>query len=341
MKKQLLLVTLALFAGISSYSQNAVHNSDPRPINCPEDALRPMAGKEYTYDAAAVPPGGNFTFWATKDENFITTTGTTTSTNISTALTTSTGLLGVGTNYGVAGTEDKVTIIWSDAILNATTPEDPTFVAVHYQSTDANCADNFRVWEIDPIVAFTVDIKNIENEAGTILGYDGVEDQCFDIVRGATYGGGTMTYNFGIQYLYFEVVAANFSASWTPTFTLTGLNGVQTSVIEYTTTPPPFTAATQWFTIGAVPTDVTETSLGVSIYVRVTITNNNYEGTGPQTINLAVDGQNSVGNWDVINETCAETTGADQADLATQTLLPRPTLTPDAPTPFVPGNNVN
>lgn len=353
MKKQLyLILALATIAGSSQVlaQNNAVKGSDPRGTSCVDDALHPIAGKSYNYQAAADPTGGNYTFWATKDFNFISTTGTTTSTNINTALTTTTGLLATSTNYAAANASDVVSITWSDAILSATDPAtSPTFVTVHYEAVDPNCADNLKVWSIDPTLAFTVDIRNIENEAGTILDYDAAEVQCFDIVRGATFAAGTVNYNFGTQVLYFEVVAANFSATWTPTFNLTGLGNGQTATIEYTVTPPPYTGAT-WVpaTTGVaappVTTIVTETNLGVSIYVRVTIANNTFQGIVSTPITLAVDGQNSAGEWDIDNGTgnlCVLTTAADQKDTAVQTLTERPEVTPVVPTPFVPGNDTN
>jgi hypothetical protein len=151
--------------------------------------------------------------------------------------------------------------------------------------------------------------------------------------------------------LYFEVIAANFTNSWTPTFTLTGLHGVQTSVIEWTYEPPttPWSPATVWNPAATVvTTNETNTSMGVSIYARVTITNHNYEGILDRPVTLAVDGVNSVGQWDIENNNltnpgplCLAGALNDQLDVAAQTLKLRPTVTPVTPTPFVPGDNQN
>jgi len=350
MKKQLFfLFALALLAGTSAYSQigPSVPNSPPRPINCNDNALSPIAGKSYDYTAQGTPAGGNFQFWATKNQSFITTTGGVTVNNSAGRLTTPVDLLATSANYGVPDPAATVSITWSDAILSGTGPAPltPTFVAVQYSGTA--CADNFKVWELTPIKAFTVDIKNIENVAGTLLAYDADEDQCMDVVRGAVYNAGTINYNFGTQVLYFEVVAAHFTNSWTPTFAISGLGAGQTSVIEYTITPPPYAAAT-WVPEGTqVTTSATQaTDLGVSIYVRVTITNATYEGIAATPITLAVDGQNSVGEWDIVNNDpaqpgvalCGPTTGADLMDAAVQTLNPRPELDEVTPIPFVPGD---
>lgn len=354
MKKQILfLAILALFAGTSSFGQSIL-GSAPRGTTCPDNALNPIAGKPYNYQAAATPTGGNFLFWATKDQNFISTAAGVTTNNLATRLTTPADLLTVSTNYATPAVADLVTITWSDAVLSATTVASPTFVATQYTALAANCADNFRVWSIVPTKAFTVDIRNIENLAPVPLGYDVAEDQCFDITRGASYVGSAMVYDYGTNILFFEVVAANFTVSWTPTFTVTGLmpagTPVQTSVVEWTYDAPAlWNGSTVWHPASTqVLTSATNTSTGVSIYVRVTVTNHNYEGINLTPITLAVDGVNSVNDWDIANNTigvpgplCLPGSLNDKQDIAMQTLKARPTLTPVTPTPFVTGNEQN
>lgn len=362
MKKQILFLTffvLASFAGVTDVMGQAVTGSAPRGIDCVDGPLNPIAGKEYTYQAGSNQTG-DYTFWATKDWNFIATDGSgVTTTNMattkllsSTTTPTGTDLLTTSANYATAAAADNVQITWSDAILAGTTTAAPTFVAVNQEGT---CTNNFKAWAIVPIKAFTVDIRNIENEAGTPLGYDAAEDQCFDEVRGATYNAGTIEYNFGTQVLYFEVIAANFTSSWVPTFNIAGLGTNQTALLEWAyesafTTIIASSAITNGtpVTTAAATTSQTTTTGGVSIYVRVTITNNTYEGINATPITLSVDGVNSVGDWDIENNTltdagplCNAGTLNDGMDAATQTLNPRPTVTPVAPTPFVTGDNNN
>ena len=357
MKKQILILSLfmlAIFAGISSVFAQAVHDSDPRGHACTDDALHPIAGKSYDYTASS-NEDGNFTFWATQDPNFITTDGSgVTTTNIDDMLTsptttpTGTDLMATSSNYGVATNatagDATVSITWSDAILGATTTTTPTFVAV---LKDGDCTNNFEAWAIEPIEAFTVDILNLENSALTALAYDAQDDQCYDEVRGATYdsGSGQINYDFGTQVLYYEVIAANFSASYTPTFTLSGLQTGQSATIEWAyddafTSPVTVTSGTASAT--PVTTNEVNTAQGVSIYVRVTISNATYEGLTDTPITLAVDGQNSVGDWDIENgdgTLCNATTSADQADTAIQNLTARPDVTPTSPNTFVPGDD--
>ena len=370
MKKQIFILVVfvwVIFANANKSYGQAIAGSAPRGIGCADDALHPMAGKSYTYKASS-NQAGNYTFWATKNSNFITSSGTApsqvTTTNMAGRLTTTVGLLST-TNYATPGITDNVQITWSDATLKATIPASaPTFVVVNQVGI---CANNLKVWSIDPIVAFTVDIKNMKNTDKSTLAYDDVlENQCFDVVRGATYSANKVNYDFGTQYLYWEVVAANFSVEYTPTFAISGLGNGQTATIEWdelSTFASPTTAVaivngTSIASATKVSSSLTNTSAGISIYVRVTVKNNNFQGIASTPITLAVDGLNSVGDWDILNNTvaaptpltCVVTTASDQADAATQILNPRPTVNSttvgNAPTYlnpglFVTGNETN
>lgn len=362
MKKQFffLMVFTLMSVSMAWADGGAKPNSLPKPANCQPDALHPVAGVPFTYKATVTPGGGTYEWWATKDPNFITAPGVTNmSTHLKSPTTTvpGTDLLTTSANYATAANLDSVTITWSDAILKATqyqgtigsTPS-PTFVAVHYIGTTAECADNFKVYEIEPRNAFTVDIKNIEDATKNIMEYDSIDYQCPSGVSKATYVSGAMQYEYGVDTMFYEVVAANFTSYWVPTFNLTGNHTVQTYVIEYTyDAPSTWSSSTVWSPVVSGTTQflvdptVTSTAKGVSVYIRVIITNNNYEGLSPRTIRLAADGQNSVGTWDIVNSAtaCEEKLEADQNDFADQTLNPRPTVNPAAGTQFVPGNQQN
>ena len=356
MKKQFLLIALAIFAGITVYAQNAVHNSTPRPLALTDDAGHPIAGKPYIYEATGTPAGGTFLFWATKDPNFISTSGGTTTNNSGTKLTVGTDLIATSANYATAAASGQVSITWTDATLTGTVPgTTPTFVAAHYTAPAGGNADNFNAWEIQPIKAFIVDVKNVEDAAKTILAYGAAEDQSADIVRSATYNAGTINYDFGTNTLYFEVVAANFSGSWTPTLAVVGLDAVEAAAITWTYESPATWSGTTVWNPAATPVvadaSVADLSQGVSIYVRVVITHNNYEGAtvADRAITLQVDGQNLVGDWDVVNNLADGSApgsvtfpvAADQMDLAVQTIKARPVVAPVTPATFLPGNKQN
>jgi hypothetical protein len=167
-----------------------------------------------------------------------------------------------------------------------------------------------------------------------------------------------MQYNYGTQVLYFEVIAANFTNSWTPTFTLAGLGNGQTAVIEWDynktfssgAAGAPYAVTSGAASASPVVTSLTSTTTGVSIYVRVTVSNNTFQGITAVPITMTVDGINSVGQWDIENNTlvsagplCNPTTGADNMDVATQTIMPRPAITSADPVnaPIAPGNETN
>jgi len=360
MKKQILILALLLagFANVNMSFGQAIQGSVPRVLSCNNDALHPLAGKEYTYSVITTPGGGQYTWWATTDPNFISTDAAgLTTTNKSTLLkspttsTVGTDLVTTSTSYGVTTADDNVKITWSTNILAGTSyqgtapaPKKPTFVAVLYTPpTASGCADNLKIYELDPKNGFTVDILNLDAAKDPIgVGaavYDQPVSQCFANVSSAKYNAGKMDYLYGINTMYYEVVAANFTGSWTPTFKLTGLDagGKQTAVIEWSYTKAFDIATTVTVTSGSgngtyvspstVSTTLSNTYGGISIYIRVTITNNSYEGLSDATVRLAVDGTNAAGELDVVNATCVTPGAADFVDYTDQILKLRPTVT--------------
>ena len=297
----------------------AVHHTDPLPLSCTSGPLNPIAGNPYNYGVTATPAGGNFQWWATTDQDFITAGAN----NSSTKLTTGSGaLLGTSASYGVTSTTNNVDITWSSGTLAAAIAT-PTFVVAQY---DATCANNLKVYKITPTNGFTVDILNMD-ATKTAMAYGTPFSTCVSPIESAKYVAGAIQTNYGTNILYFEVVAANFTGSWTPTFTFpTPATGMTiTAVWDYDGT----------FTVGAthavnngdpVVTALTNTHDGVSIFVRVTIQNGSYEGLTDFAYPLAVNGTDAASNSDVPNSDCTLPPSATD-DLATQTLLARPTVT--------------
>ena len=341
MKKQILFLTMftlaLIFAGTTNaFAQSlAVPNSAPQTVACSPDALHPTAGIPYSYTLDATPGGGTWTWYATKNKTFM--SGAVIPSD---SLNTGTDLFATSPNYGTTGSSNEVTINWSEAILaNTEYQTNPTFVVGYYTASGSGteCADNIKIFELDPVNAFVVDIKNINPADNGILAYGTNAEQCVDNVQSATYtAANNILYDYGTNYLYYEWVAANFSDYWVPTFTLTGLDASQTLTYEYTyanpstwsTTPPTWTTLTSGTTQIEVDPSVTTTAAGVSVYVRVTVENNTFETLLAQTAVLTLDGQNPVGGWDVQNNDCGEPdpNAADQNDVANQIINPRPTV---------------
>lgn len=356
MKKQILFLVvfvLAAFASVNvSYGQPyAVHRDDPQPISCTNDALHPTAGVPYIYTLDATPAGGTWMWYATKNTTFV--NGAAIPAD---SLTVSAGdLVGASANYGKDGATNQVSITWSEAILDGTTYQGdgvapngtPTFVVGYYKAASPDCSDNIKIYELDPKPSFTVDILNLNpttNLPDASL-YTYSPAQCVDVVQSATYTAThTILYDFGTNYLYYEFVAANFTDYWVPTFALTGLDGSQTLTYEYTyedpsnwaTTPPTWTALVSGTTQLKVDPTVTNTATGVSVYVRVTVKNNDFETLAYQTAVFSLDGQNKVNDWDVVNSTCVDPKVADHNDQATQTITERPTVKEGTTSPINP-----
>lgn len=391
MKKQILflaMITLAfIFAGTSkSYGQTADASSTPiPPLACADTSsagfvplpLHPFPGVPYTYRLDGTGTAGNpaetYTWWATKDPNFVTAEGTF---NDGTALA-SPAVSNTSSTYGTSTTltsdpnADRVTITWSADILASTeyqgdvtaagTPAapSPTFV-VGYAVGDS-CSDNIQVWEIDPLPNFVIDIAPIDPaDNATTLSWDATANNaetCVDQVQTATYNNSTkeIDIDYGTNVFYFEVAAANFVANWNPSFYInSGLNTTQEVVLsmfetladatgntgalatsaslttaDMSTTPGTFSWAPGVQITAADPADVAS---GVSVYIRVEISNNTEESLADNPFVLAVDAIDDSGSgiWDMEDDDCSTVTDAeDMVDNATITVTPRPSLDQD------------
>ncbi len=385
MKKQILflaMITLAfIFAGTSKvFAQPPLDpgvtlptgtNQPIPPLSCVTSAdqpLHPFAGVLYDYsllNTGAEETAANWTWWATKDPDFITTAGTL---NLGTALTVASGaLVSTSADYGTDNTgtalgSNTVQIAWSANVLAGTeyqgdaaaagTPADPspTFVVGYAEGVD--CADNIQVYEINPAPNFTIDIAPIDTVSGNTQGWgDALLEYCVDDVQSAIYNSTNhdLDMDYGHNTIYFEVAAANFVTDWTPTFRiLQGLRTSQTAVISMYPTLGDAQAGTNqiWasgdLAVADMNTDIAtgeqltatnpaDVAVGVSVYVKVVITNNQEESLTSNPFQLAVDAQDQTqtGIWDMEDDDCGvdpTTITPDQVDEATITITPRPAL---------------
>lgn len=298
-------------------------------IDCETNALplHPVPGIPFTYNMTngTGATSANWTWYATKDNNFIT-AGTPPVLNLATQLTVASGALittGMSTNYGIdnrGGTnvaENSVTINWSAATLAGTDyqglpgPGTPTFV-VGYSEGLAGCSDNLQVFEINPMPNFTIDIAAID-AAGATLGWDiNTEEQCVDEVQSATYAAGNITVDYGLNTIYYEVAAKNFVNNFAPSFMIMGgLLTAQTATISiYESYADATTSTDVLWTSAAIAvagmntliptnTDLTavnqpDVAVGVSFFVKVVIDNNTEESLADNPFILAVDAQDNV-----------------------------------------------
>lgn len=355
MKKQILFLamfTLALIlAGTSTVFGQALAPSTfgtkPIPLTlCVGDPQHPKASISYTYEldpTGSVIAPTTYTFWATKDPNFVSGAGNTvTNQTDSLRKAVPAELLNYSANYKTAGATNSVDITWSPEILSGTDYQatSPTFVV---GLASDGCTDNIKVWEIDPSPSFTVDITNIDPATELALAYAAATTQCVDNTRAAKYNATSfgVDYDYGADTLYYEVIASNFVTSWKPTFFLAGLDAgaIQTAEIHFASSYANATAGTYIetgdITSGtyAGTTDFTSTVAnttdGVSLIVKVVVSNHNYETLAQQSYTLSVAGEDADG-FDIVDDaTCtvpADAATAATDDFVTRTIDPRPTL---------------
>jgi hypothetical protein len=314
MKKQLLIVLMAFFAiGLSStYGQ--VTCPIPRavdPVCLPANALHPIAGNPYDYSISVPTPPGTkeYTWFVTQDSTFIA-AGVLTA-NRETSPGTHIAATGPGYNNPATGSP-TLTITWKSFVYD---PYAPVFVVIHVKNTastpDACISNNVKVFKILPLNAFTLDIANV-TAAGVASGYETPIDRCIHDIVSAKYFASSpdsVLYDFGVDYLYYVVTAANFSTSWKPSVQITGMNvkdsvtavvwALPTDFAFVTSHPMPRVGITYTSTDPVPVVNGTFVgSAGECILIRVTIDHTTvgrqYQGLTDEVITLAVDGITAI-----------------------------------------------
>ncbi|SHF10645.1 hypothetical protein SAMN05444274_103510 [Mariniphaga anaerophila] len=245
MKKQILILamfTLALvFAGMKSYGQGDINYIDaastecvtPTTLDCADDdALHPIPGKTYTYGVTVNPTVTTgyirwFVYNATANGADIITGG-----SIATAVGAAEAdgggslyLLDAEDNVYNSDTNTQPTIDISWQSFNSATTE---ILLVAYVEGEAGCSDNIEVYRIQPSFSFTLDIAGLMPD-GTLPASGSNANECVSPVQIASYDGTNLNMDYGENYIFFAVNAANFVHSWQPTFTIVD-NGTETTV---------------------------------------------------------------------------------------------------------------
>jgi len=348
MKKQifiLVILVLETFANVDkSFGQKAVHSTIlARPLTCTIDGLNPVAGVPYTYGAAINPVGGTAVWHAVYNQTTFMTNGLW----VPTDETLAGSFLSTTTGYGsnaAAASPTQTTITWKTNGLSTVNLAHPLFVALEYTAPAPGCTNNnLQVFLITPKNGFTLDITNMAVDGSAPVSYGTNVSQCYANIASASYNGTAVVMDYGINTMYFEVIAANFTTSFTPTFKISGLLGGQRADISWGYTPGTTTtviknsATNETITSGIVETDAPNTSTGVSIYVKVVVHNNSYEGLIASNITLAVEAINTANQHDVKPDCTVTTAGTDDfEDIATQTLSLRPVVNAPTPGSFIP-----
>ena len=367
MKKQLLMIVMAIFAiSLSSSYAQVVTCPVPRgvdPVCLPSDALHPVAGTPYDYIVSVPTPPGTkeYTWFVTQDPAFIA-AGVLTA-NRETVPGLHIAATGAGYNNPATGS-NTLSITWKSFIPD---PALPVFVVIHVKNTastpDACVSNNVKVFKIMPVNAFTLDLANV-SATGVTAAYETPIDRCIHDVVSATYDATApegVIYDFGVDYLYYVVTAANFTLSWVPSVQLAGVDAQETvTAVEWArptdfafATPEPMPLAGGTYTatnpVTVVDPSGTVGTAGECILIRVTLDHTagglQYQGLTDETITLAVDGITDLlavppvpdvhysSTLPVPNANCGLPDGFlfDKAD---QTLKPRPDITaPAMPAP--------
>lgn len=369
MKKQLFILIVAIMAiGLSSTVLGQVTCPVPRAVDVaclPNDALHPMAGTPYNYVVdVPTPPGTKaYTWFVTQDKNFMAGGILTTNRELAPWPSLHVAATGAGYNDPATGT-NTLSITWNSFVPD---PALPVFVVIHVQNTastpDGCVTNNLKVFKILPINAFTLDIANVRLDE-TVAAYETSIDRCISNVVTATYDPTApegVLYDFGIDYLYFTVTAANFSTSWRPSLQIDAINAEETVTAVEWTRPNDFAfatphamplAGTTYTSTDPVPVLAASGTVGAAgecIIIRITVDHTvpplNYEGLADETITVAVDGLTQLAATPPIgdvhfsstvpisNTNCGLVDGF-LYDKSTQVLKPRPDITaPAMPAP--------
>lgn len=374
MKKQFLFLVvfvLAAFAGSKSvfgqvqyidYVTGTPAKLNPTSLSCATTAsvpeLNPTPGQPYTYEVATVPSAiGSVIWFVTDNPDIIDGTGTAPVLQASRdagdgngsyiAQTTS----GVYNNETLPNTTKQISITWKNFDGEAN-----TVLLVAYVKGAAGCSDNVEVWRIRPIFNFTLDLISMYDN-GTLGTATTPANECVSPVESATYNAGapeTLTMNYGQNWVFFTVTAANFVDSWMPDLSAVPTYGT-VGKVEWAYPNEAGSGGTWHPTTDAVHASAAATNgvvgpTGEAIVVRVQIINGNNEGLSANTVTLSVNGiMKDAANGSYTNPTLADmdepASGSgscvnnitDQADFI---ITPRPDInevTP-APTSFIPKN---
>jgi hypothetical protein len=362
MKKQILFMMFLSLAFVFAGVNDAFAQLDPNypagtaktpaiPLGCAADFghLNPNPGQEYTYEISTTPAAIGSVHWFVTDESdviyldggaaVLQPSRDNSTDGYEYILEAEAGVYNVATN-----TQKTIDITWQYF-----EPANEVLL-VAYVTTADGCTDNVEVWRIEPAFSFTLDVLAMDDDGNLSTGAS-FADECVSPVVSATYDGTELTMDYGINYLYFSVTAANFVGSWMPDLDASITAGVGGAIGDiHWAYPTEATETGTWnLTTDAVNASAAATNgvVGVDgehIIVRVEIINDAVEdpvGATAATVTLTIDGiMYDAANLNYTNPDLrdVEEVGGvciqdGDPDEASHSLLPRPLITevtPDA-----------
>lgn len=332
MKKQLLILVLALFASFQIFAQTP-HD----PPTCDGTAATPAVGIPYVYEVN-IPAGlysetnGQFD-WYVMDQGQLN-------------LMTGTHIPAVNTEFVASGHYDittvganTITITWTAAALAS---GEPYFLVVVFNDATATCpTNNMKVYRIDPMNSFWLAVDNVTTT------------QCSPDVSSAILAAdfATVTYEYGTNQMEITITAGGYTGDWDAQLQLGGFDADQTLAISWTAavagtngtfTDPGSGNNGVWTATLPASTTVSGTpavTTNETITITIDITNNNFENLAGLTVDLAIDGSYTSGGttFDDLSDVNGPCTPESVfADAVQQTLTARPTIEPVTPAAFVP-----
>jgi len=190
--------------------------------------LNPLVGEVYNYSVeidGALTSGstnGGVRWYVTDDPTLFSAIGTLNTANIDPGTGLGSYIMTATASYNVPiathNTNNTVSISWK-AI-------DPAKVVllVAYVVDDAGCTDNIEVYRIQPEFKFRLNIAALTDGGVLVANSTGNYDasECVSPIESATYDVTTgLTVNYGENWVFFVINAADFADSWMPTFQLT------------------------------------------------------------------------------------------------------------------------
>ncbi|MPM00379.1 hypothetical protein SDC9_46603 [bioreactor metagenome] len=366
MKKQILIlamVILALFFADTNMSFGQTYidylTGEPTctpalPLSCAtaSGALNPTPGQVYNYSITTDPTAVSNVLWFVTDANTVISAGGLTALRDPGDGTGDYVLLGEAGVYNVTvaplNTQKDIDISWQ--WFDGTAHE---VLLVAYVVGNNGCGDNVEVWRIEPTFSFTLDLAALLDD-GTVG-----DEECVSPVESATYteiaGVYSLTMDYGENWVFFSVNAANFAHSWMPDLSAVVTGASTIGAVEWAYPADAQAAAGPWnattvpiLASAAAPGGVVGSG-GECIVVRVEIQHGNNPtplAAATETVTLSVNGiMYDAANANYTNlalrDVDEDTDGncvQDITDTDTYTLLARPQITAAAPAPFEPKN---
>lgn len=347
-----------IFASNESFGQTYIDYVEGTPacapaitLTCASTAgpLNPAPGISYNYSITTDPGSVASVLWFVTDVNPVMAAGVLTASRDA-GDGTGTYILsaeaGVYNTTGITTTDIDITWQYFDGIANEV-------LLVAYVTGAPNCNDEIEVWRIKPSFTFTLDVISM-NDDGTLGTVATPASECVSPVQDATYNAGLdrLTMDYGENWVFFSVNAANFSDSWMPDLSAVSSAGKTIGAVEWAY-PTEAGATGTWHP----ETDEVEAqisggvvgSTGECIVVRVEVQNGNNASprgaAATETITLSVNGiMYDAANINYTNTALADVDEGASAcvqnvtDQANFTLTPRPALSTLPATPFVTKN---